>query len=86
MTKRGNRVHISDLLNECGWLSVHQLAVYHTVVMLHKTIQTGLPTFLSRMYVVDDNPRIHTRLSDLKLVKARRAQAPRSLMANYYST
>ena len=30
----------------CGWLSVKQLVVYHTVTMVYKILKTGSPTFL----------------------------------------
>ena len=34
------------LMVSCGWLSVKQLVVYHTVTMIHKTLKSGSPTYI----------------------------------------
>ena len=34
------------LLDKVGWLSVRQLIFYHTVLQVHKTLQTGVPKHL----------------------------------------
>ena len=34
------------LMQQCGWLSVRQLMVYHSVSLLHKTLQNGSPLYL----------------------------------------
>jgi hypothetical protein len=38
------------LLLQCGWLSVHQLVIYHSVVMVFKVIQTKQPRPLYNMF------------------------------------
>ena len=38
------------LLNQCGWLSVHQLVVYHSVVLVYKIILTESPMYLHSMF------------------------------------
>ena len=40
------RIH----LLQCGWLSVHQLAVYHSVVMVYKVMKTESPKYLFSMF------------------------------------
>ena len=40
----------SELLKQCGWLSVHQLAVYHSVVMVYKVILNKSPKHLYSMF------------------------------------
>ena len=37
-----------QLLLECGWLSVRQLLIYHSLFQLHKTVQQQAPTYLFR--------------------------------------
>ena len=34
------------LLDSCNWLSVKQLVVYQTLIMIHKTLQSGTPSYL----------------------------------------
>ena len=36
------------LLRQCGWLSVHQMIVYFSLVLLHKVITTKKPEYLSQ--------------------------------------
>ena len=38
------------LLLQCGWLSVYQLVIYHSVVMVYKVIQTQQPRPLYSMF------------------------------------
>ena len=37
---------ISELLGQCGWLSVRQLAFYHSVMLIYKTITTKYPKYI----------------------------------------
>ena len=76
VTRRGMRTPISHLLHECGWLSVRQLMVYHTVSLLHKTRVTQSPKYLHDMYEFDKEPQRYTRLGDLKLVKSSNSITP----------
>ena len=36
----------SVLMQQCGWLTVEQLMVYHSTVLLHKTLKHQKPTYL----------------------------------------
>ena len=38
------------LLNRVGWLSIRQLAYFHTVLQAHKTIQSGKPASLCQAF------------------------------------
>ena len=40
----------AELLSQCGWLSVHQLVVYHSVTLVYKTIKNESPKYLFSMF------------------------------------
>ena len=42
-------------LSQCGWMSVHQLVVYHSVVMVFKVLQTKQPKPLFNMFPTEYN-------------------------------
>ena len=42
--------HVAELLKQCGWMSVHQLAVYHSMVLVFKIIQSKSPKYLHSMF------------------------------------
>ena len=46
VAKRGIYTHVVNLLRQCGWLSVKQLVVYHSVILMHKTLQTTFPRYI----------------------------------------
>ena len=56
-----------DLLKQCGWLSVNQLAVYHSVLMVHKVMQTKSPAYLYSMF--NSQYRYRTRQCDSGIIK-----------------
>ena len=62
------------LLSQCGWLSVHQLALYHTVILAHKVLMSGSPNYLHNLYSEDYG--CETRLADMKLIKPGQSKAP----------
>ena len=35
------------LMKKCGWLTVKQLAKYHTIIMVHKTLMTNKPMYMN---------------------------------------
>ena len=67
------------LLSQCGWLSVHQLVVYHTVVLVHKVLLSGTPKHLFNLFNEDYN--VKTRLDDQKLLKPEQTKAPKNDLA-----
>ena len=40
-------------LAQCGWLSVHQLAVYQTCVLVFKVLEQKSPQYLFNMFTTD---------------------------------
>ena len=50
MTKLDWYTPAAELLKQCGWLSVHQLVVYHSVVLVYKVIQNESPKYLNSMF------------------------------------
>ena len=63
-----------SLLSQCGWLSVHQLAVHQTVVLVHKILKSGQPKYLYNLFSLSYN--VKTRLADQQLLKPSHAEAP----------
>ena len=48
VTKLDRYTPTTVLLKQCGWMSVRQLLVYHSLVLLHRTVQNKAPTYLYR--------------------------------------
>ena len=46
VTKLDRFTSTKKLMQQCGWMPVHQLLVFHSLVLLHKTIKQQKPTFL----------------------------------------
>ena len=46
VTKKDKFTTTKVLMKECGWLTVHQLMVYHSLIQLHKTIRHQSPPYL----------------------------------------
>ena len=42
-------------LAQCGWLSVHQLSVYQTCILVHKVLASRSPQYLFNMFTMDYN-------------------------------
>ena len=62
VTRLGIFTPVKTLLKQCGWLSVHQLVFFHTVVLLFKTLQNESPDYLYSMAGTDYNYK--TRAKD----------------------
>ena len=50
VTKLDWSTPVAELLKQCGWMSVHQLAVYHSMVLVFKVIQSKSPKYLHSMF------------------------------------
>ena len=46
VTKCGKRTPIKSLLNQCGWLSINQLSMYHSLFLVYKVLSTKSPKYL----------------------------------------
>ena len=53
VTRRGIYTPVSELLRQCGWLSVRQLVYYHSVMLIYKTLKTGLPRYIYNKLATD---------------------------------
>ena len=47
VTKRDRFTPTSEILRQCGWLSVRQLVFFHSVVQIYKTLKTRSPRYIS---------------------------------------
>ena len=45
-----------ELMKQCGWLSVRQLIMYHSLVMLHKVFQNKKPVYLYQRVTAGSDP------------------------------
>ena len=62
VTKCGKRTPIKSLLNQCGWMSVAQLSVYHSLVLVYKILSTRSPRYLySKLSGVQGSTHYKTR-------------------------
>ena len=46
VTKLDRFTSTKELMRQCGWMTVQQLLIFHSLVLLHKTIKQKKPTFL----------------------------------------
>ena len=60
VTKLDRFTPIKVLLTQCGWLSVKQLMLYHSLMLLHKVLQSKKPEFLYKK-ITSGNPLPNTR-------------------------
>ena len=63
VTKLDWSTNTSVLLNQCGWLSVHQLVVYHSVLQVYKVMQTKKPKSLHSMFKTEYSRNTREALS-----------------------
>ena len=53
------------LLSQCGWLSVRQLAIYHTVVLVYRVLKSGSPSYIHGMFSTNYNRTTRQSLQGL---------------------
>ena len=75
VTNLGRYTPIRVLLHQCGWLSVHQLVFYHTVVLLYKVIQAESPKSIYSM--IDSEFAYETRSKSAGKLKVQSRSPPR---------
>ena len=46
VARRDKYTPVKELLRQCGWLSVRQLVLYHSVIMIYKTLMTTYPKYI----------------------------------------
>ena len=67
VTRRGIYTPVSELLSQCGWLSVRQLVTYHSVILIHKTLLTKSPKYIY-CKLASEFP-YNTRLAESEVVR-----------------
>ena len=65
--------HTREMLHQCGWLSVQQLVVYQTVVMVYKILKNQSPSYLHSMFSTSYNYR--TRQAGSGIIRSTRTPA-----------
>jgi len=68
-----------ELLRQCGWLSVNQLGIYHSVLLVHKTKLSEKPLYLHKMHHEEKYCRLTRQAKDeqIKLVGNPRSEVSR---------
>ena len=58
--KRGRRTSTSTLMEECSWLTVQEMIVQHSLVMLWKTVRLNAPASISEKINIDNSNFLST--------------------------
>ena len=74
VARKGKRTPVKVLLRECGWLSVVQLGVFHSLVTIYKIFQTKSPHYLY-LKLSSDCSRVLRASSELRIRLGRQSQA-----------
>ena len=61
MSGQGRRAHTQDLMKTCSWLTMRELALYHTNVTTWKLINWSVPLNLSTKIIKEQDNLISTR-------------------------
>ena len=67
VTKKNIFTPIKVLLTQCGWLSVHQLIIYHNVLQIYKTKSSKRPGYLYEKFSKEFGA--NTRLANRNLIR-----------------
>ena len=70
VTKLDWTTHSAELLRQCGWMSVNQLVVYHSVVLVYKVMQSKSPRYLHSVFLTSYS--YQTKQADKKLLRQTR--------------
>ena len=57
----------AELLNQCGWLSVYQLGVYHAVLIVYKAKRNKLPKYVHDMHHLENFTRSTRQAEDQQI-------------------
>ena len=69
VTGMGRTARSRDIMVQCGWLNIRELASYHTLVQFFKTIRSGVPIAISTNIEIDDDLLVSTARPRLLLTK-----------------
>ena len=56
-----------ELLRQCGWLSVHQLSIYHSVLLVHRVKMYRVPKYLYDIHNGETYLRVTRQAEDGKI-------------------
>ena len=70
VTKLNWDTSITILLKQCGWLSIRQLVVYHSSILVHKVMMKKSPSYLYSMF--SSKYQIDTRQARSEQIKPTR--------------
>ena len=86
VTRLGWNARVSELLLQCGWLSVRQLVYYHTILQVYKVRKYGRPTYIYRKISEEFNQRTRLAVGNgiretfkIKSSERRRSFIPRAI-------
>ena len=72
VTHKPPHTHRKDLYDQLGWMSVSQLVVYHTLLLVFKIRQSGEPEYLAT-FLKYDNRTAHIVVPNTKLTLAKKS-------------
>ena len=76
VTKLDRFTPTTVILKQCGWMPVRHLMVYHSLVLLHKTVQNQTPVYLYKK-VMSGSEQPNTRLAAAEAAAMASAGIPR---------
>ena len=80
VTKLDRYTPTKVLLRQCGWLPVRQLMAYHSLVLLHKTINQKKPDFLYKKVTSgSDQPKTRQASASVAALEAAGVSGPPSI-------
>ena len=57
----GRYTPVQQLLDNCGWMSVRQLVIYHRILLLYKIREENKPRYFVDKFSSSQNPPYNTR-------------------------
>ena len=73
VTRHDINISVQQILRECGWRSVRQEMVYHTVLTVHKTIIQKQPRYLYNKLTADGTYPYSTRKASKSTIRQSRS-------------
>ena len=66
ITGKNKRTRIKDLMTATDWLTIKELTIYHSCLLMWKLIYTGRPEYISGKIETDENKLIETQKTRLQ--------------------
>ena len=58
ITRDSKKVKIRTLLENCKWMSINEMTIYHSTIQLWKLFNTGKPEFMAKIIKLEDDNSI----------------------------